>query len=566
MLLSRCSERIAMRVICGVVVIAIGTLLHVGCTQKPSVSTGGSSKSGSVSQFKFELQELSEDTASITYRNGEEGKQYSILESLGGGVGLVDYDQDGNLDVWLAGGGSLSDHRITPGNCSLLRNCNGQRFVNVHQVLPESTHYNHGVSVADYDNDGFPDLLITGYGGIQLLMNQGDGTFSDATHNSHLIQDELWSSSAAWGDFNSDGFVDLYVAHYVNWSFDTNPHCNAPFAGQRDVCSPNEFQALNHSFFLSLADGTFEETSSRCGLVEGGKGLGVIAADLNEDGHLDLYVANDTTANFLYKGDGSGHFEELALIAGVAVDGSGAPNGSMGICLWDFDNDLRPDLWVTNYENESIAAYQNRGNMMFGWVSEKMGLAAIGRSFVGFGIVSGDFDGDGDEDIVVTNGHVIQFPANSTLDQIPLLFENSGTLRMAKQSFPSNDYFAKKHRGRGVVRGDIDNNGSLDLVFSHVNEPPVILVNRSETRTLKLRLIGSQCNRDCIGTSITLETDKNKYARWISGGGSYLSQNPYEQYWCVAKGERPIRFHIQLPNTTEKQVVQIDNDVMTLVF
>lgn len=552
-----------------VVVTSIAALLQVGCKPTPTASTVGESKSGSLSKFNFELQKLSEDDTSITYRNGEEGKQYSILESLGGGVGLLDYDQDGKVDLWLAGGGSLSEGTVSPRNCSLLRNCNrskGPQFVPVREGFPEATHYNHGVSVADYDNDGFPDLLITGYGGVQLLKNQGDGTFTDTTRDSRLIQDEQWSSSAAWGDFNSDGNVDLYVAHYVNWSFEKNPHCNAPFAGQRDVCSPNEFQALNHTFFLSRADGTFDDVSSQCGLVEGGKGLGVISADLNEDGHLDLYVANDTTANFLYKGDGTGHFEEIGLLAGVAVDGSGAPNGSMGICLWDFDSDLRPDLWVTNYENESIAAYQNKGAMLFGWASEKMGLAAIGRSFVGFGVVSGDFDGDSDEDIVVTNGHVIQFPVNSSLDQTPLVFENTGTLRMSKQSFSSDDYFAKKHRGRGVVRGDIDNNGSLDLVISHVNEPSALLINRLETRMLELRLKGSQCNRDCIGTAITLETDKRKYARWISGGGSYLSQNPYEQFWCVAKDERPLRYHIQLPNSTEKQVVEIDNDAMTVVF
>jgi enediyne biosynthesis protein E4 len=539
---------------CGVIVV-----FFCGCNPNTKSLLSDAQKSASEVQhsttvresgFNFSTQTLQ---ASAAYSNGEMAGYFSILESIGGGLALVDFDQDGDLDLVLAGGGSLEAGSVTAKNCKLLRNVetkHSQMVFDELSVLPAASHFNHGVSVADVDNDGFQDLLISGFGNVQLLRNMGDGQFQDATVSSNL-NDQSWSTSTAWGDLDNDGFVDLYVAHYVNWNWENNPSCLSPIQGQRDVCSPNEFKPLDDMIFFNNGDWTFtKKASPERGLVVGGKGLGVVIADLNDDKRLDIYVANDTTNNFLYLGQGNGVFQESGMTSGVALDGNGAPNGSMGIALFDFNKDLKPDLWVTNFENETIAAYQNAGNGVFGWASDRLGLGAIGRSFVSFGTVAGDFDCDGDEDVVVANGHVMQFPANSSLLQVPLLFAASTTSRMVRVTVDEKSYFATKHRGRGVVTGDLDADGDLDLVFTHTNEPPAVLLNQQKTTSkfLTLRLIGTSDSRDPIGAQATLKTSKADYRRWITGGGSYLSQCPYDVQWVLASDEVPVSLTIDWLN------------------
>jgi enediyne biosynthesis protein E4 len=294
---------------------------------------------------RFELaQELDH-----VYRNGQDQDRFSILESLGGGVGMLDYDVDGQVDLCFAGGGTFGENdSLTPASTCLQRSVltTGQALSYVDRSsesgIAASTIYSHGIAVADYDNDGFPDVLVTGYGGLMLWHNCGDGTFEEVS-NASDVKSTSWSSSAAWGDLNNDGYVDLYVVNYVDWSFAKNPICKSS-KGLRDVCPPRDFEGLPDLIFLNAGDGGFSEASQQFGLRRDGKGLGVVLADLNNDSWLDVYVANDTSANFLYLNQNGQRFEESAELRGVAYDERGVPNGSMGVDILDFNSDGLPDI------------------------------------------------------------------------------------------------------------------------------------------------------------------------------------------------------------------------------
>lgn len=501
-----------------------------------------------------------------SYDNGEAAGHRSIVESLGGGLASFDFDGDGMLDFIFAGGGKLVAD-VPPAGLpsSLWRQVGRLRYTDVTSdaSVVSPSMYSHGVATADIDGDGFTDVLVTGYGGLQLLCNQGDGSFVDRTTEFGLV-DDSWSSSAAWFDLEGDGDLDLYVTHYVDWSWENHPTCPASKPGLIDICSPNDFAPLPDVVYVNQGNGKFEPSSRELGLEDDGKGLGVVAAHLNSDNHIDLYVANDTRNNFLYLNGGDHHLKNVGLISGTAVDADGTPNGSMGIAVFDYDNDLSSDIWVTNYENETCALYQNTRDANFLWATERAGINALGKLFVSFGTVAGDFDSDGDEDLVVANGHIMHYPRNSTLAQESLLLENhlrSHDLSSAKASFSrtrirDSDYFSTPHRGRGLVTGDFDLDGDLDLAFSNINESVSVLENTSgrQGRSLLLRLVGRQSNRDAIGARVTLHSDKSKYFRQIVGGGSYLSQNPYELHFAIPDGEQFQRLEISWPNGRRQMV------------
>ena len=500
------------------------------------------------------------------YSNGEESDNYSILESLGGGVGLIDFDRDGKMDLVFPGGGKLESGKPPVGEPTFLwRQLDGFRFQEVASAskIQQPSCYTHGVTIGDADNDGFSDILLTGYASVQYWHNQGDGTFVDRTLESGLL-DKQWSTSAAWGDLDGDGNLDLYVAHYANWSWSNHPKCNTSESGAPDVCTPNEFQPLNDVVYLSNGNGSFREAKKENGLVPGGKGLGVAISDLDGDGHPDIYVANDTTNNFLYMNKGDAQFEEEGLSRGNALDGNGTPNGSMGIAVFDFDRDLTLDIWVTNYENETCALYLNSGNNFYLWGSEKAGVNLLGKSFVGFGTVASDFDLDGDEDIAIANGHVMRHPRQSTVAQPAVLLRNEIVdkgRRLQISKFTIESYLGKPHRGRGVLSADLDGDGDLDLVFTNVNENAALLLNESERlgTLFSIELIGTSSNRDAYGALATLITDKQRYLRSVTSGGSYLSQGTNLLYWGIPLGEVVQAVEIQWPATKSVERVQAKN-------
>ncbi len=539
-------------------------------TSSPSgVSSVSPAKASAAVSTDIRFEEVTDRSGvKFTYRNGAEAGEVAILESLGGGVGLFDFDNDGDLDLCLPGGGHYSEkigavREVLGWPLAIYRNDGDWQFTDVTMTAGAAitTYYSHGAAAADFDNDGFSDVLMTGYGGLLLLHNQGDGTFAEIAKPAGLT-DAMWSSSAAWGDFNEDGTLDVYVAHYADWSFDKHPFCAGPKPGTRESCPPREFNGLPHTMYFNLGDGTFRDVTADCGLVPGGKGLGVVAADLDVDGDVDVYIGNDTVANFLYRNDGTGKFEEVGLVSGTALSQSGTPDGSMGVDVGDFNLDGRPDLWVVNFERESIALYRNDGNCFFQHVSQGTGVTAVGGLYVGWGTAFADFDQDGDEDPFVSNGHVIRYPENAPIKQMPLQFDNQNGKRLINVTSAVGPYFREAHEGRGSAAGDLDNDGDVDLVISRLNQPVALLKNTTKTshHWLSLRLIGCQSPRLPIGAVVKMTSDTKTQLRQIKGGSSFGSTVDPRVFFGLGKANSATSVEITWPSGQVQHVLELASD------
>jgi hypothetical protein len=474
----------------------------------------------------------------FTHRNGEEARQYTILESLGGGVALFDYDGDGRLDIFLTGGGYFDGpekQQIKGHPCRLFKNLGGWKFQDVTREagLEREWWYNHGMAVADYDRDGWPDLVVTGYGKLVLFHNQrspdGSRRFIDVTDKVGL-RDTSWSTSAGWGDLDGDGFPDIYVCHYCDWSFANHPLCQALVAGNpRDVCPPQRFKPLVHSLFKNEGGKSFRDTAPEHQFPTAGCGLGVVLVDINDNGQPDIYVGNDGGANFLFVNRG-GKLEEKGLHAGVALDDGAQYDGSMGVDAGDYDGSGRAALWVTNFQGDLHGLYKNLGQERFYHNSKPAGLGASGQHLVGFGTAFVDADHDGWEDIAIANGHVLVHPVlGSTHRQLPTLWRNTefeGRRFYRDLGATAGPYFRNPVVGRGLAVGDLDNDGWPDLVVSHTNSPVAVLRNvvaeHAPAKWVGFRLVGKD-NRDIVGSTLVVETDSRTLTKFVKGGGSYLS-------------------------------------------
>ncbi len=506
---------------------------------------------------------------SFVPRNGEESDHYSILETLGCGVALLDYDGDGLLDIFVAGGGFFEGQEIRGCPNRLYKNLGGWKFkdVTAEAGLAGPLFYSHGCAVADYDRDGWPDLLVTGYGRLVLYHNVSDGKggrrFVDVTKEAGLT-DSLWSTSAAWGDVDGDGYPDLYVCHYLDWSFKNNPSCNGYSPDiPRDICVPDRFHAQPHALFHNNRDGTFTNVSGRAGLrqhtADDGKGLGVVIADLNGDRRPEIFVVCDTTDSLLYVNQGQGRFEERGLQVGVARDGMGNLDGSMGVDVGDYDGSGRPSLWVTNYEDQLHSLFRSAASrvLAFRYESQATGIAQLGRRYVGWGTGFFDYDNDGWEDLIVVNGHVFRHAAGG-MAQRPVLLHNGphpsrdGERWFSVVTTQGGSYFRGAHRARGVAIGDLDNDGYPDLVISHVNEPVVVLRNVAGEAGGRHHWLGvdlrGRNHADVVGATVTLQLPNRRLTRFTKGGGSYLSSGDRRLLFGLGESGQAGRLTVAWPS------------------
>jgi hypothetical protein len=495
--------------------------------------------------------------------NGAFGKKF-LPETLGSGVAFIDYDNDGWPDIFLVNGSdwpSYAQKHTTP---KLYHNNHDGTFTDVsHKAGLDVEMYGMGVAVGDYDNDGFEDLYVTALGGNKLYHNNGNGSFTDVTEKAGVAGNG-WSTSAAWVDLDNDGLLDLVVLRYVQWDFD-DIWCGEHKEGFRSYCHPDIFQPIAPLVYHNDGNGHFTEVSQKIGLSKPGKGLGIALADYDHDGKIDIFVANDSMVEFLYHNKGDGTFEEAGLLSQVAVDGDGRTYAGMGVDFADYNNDGWPDLLVTDLANQRYALYKNNGDASFSYSTFNTGLARITMLHSGWGARFFDYDNDGWKDLIVAQGHdldtvEINYP-NLRYKEPMLLLRNTGT-GFVDVSAQSGLVFQQRWLGRGLAVGDIDNDGRVDVVVSTNDGPAHIIHNETPTANhwLTLNLIGHKSNRDAIGAELKLTTTKGSQFATVTTTGSYLSSSDKRVHFGLGPETTAQSIEIRWPSGLQQKLTNIRAD------
>jgi hypothetical protein len=467
--------------------------------------------------------------------------QKYLLESMGGGVAMFDYDNDGRLDLYFTNGAKLSD----PMPKDATPDKRDPKFWNrLYHQKPDGTFedvtvragvrgegYSMGAAAADYDGDGFVDLYVTAYGSNILYRNNGDGTFTDVTKKLGVAGGG-WSTSAGWFDYDNDGRLDLFVARYADWDFEKGTlYCGDTRPGFRAYCHPDNFKGASNLLFHQRSDGTFEDVSAPSKIADpNGKGLGVAFADFDNDGWTDIIVANDSVRQELYRNKGDGTFEDVALMAGVGYNENGKTFAGMGVDARDYDNDGLPDIFITALSNETYPLYRNNGDGSFNYTTNTTSVGQITLLYSGWGTKFFDADNDGWQDIFVAQSHVLdtieKTSAYLKYKQMPLLMRNTGK-GFVNVSATAGQAFTNPIAARGAAFGDLNNDGQTDIVIGVVEGTPVILRNDgTRNHWLGISLVGAKANRSGLGARLTL-TDGNGRQQVLeaTSAGSYLSSN-----------------------------------------
>ena len=511
-------------------------------------------------------------SAKIDFRheNGASPEKH-LPETMSGGVVLFDFDNDRWLDIFFVNGGSFIDQKkAAAAPHKLFRNNKDGTFADVSATAGiRVSGFGMGACAADYDNDGWTDLYITGVDFGRLYKNSGRGSFSDKTSEAG-VDSTLWNASCAFGDIDNDGDVDLYVTRYLNYTPERNKYC--PLRTARAYCHPNEYNGVPDVLFRNNGNGTFTDISREAGVLQrpNGNGLGVVFGDYDNDGWIDIYVANDSTPNFLFHNKGSGVFEEVGFRAGVAVGHDGKSQAGMGTDMGDFDGDGLLDIFVTNLILETHTLYRNGGKGLFADVTFTSGVGQATLPFVGFGTAFVDYDNDTDLDLVIANGHVIdnvQFGRDdTTYEQLNLLLQNSaGKFRNVGPA--SGPGFAIKKSSRALAVGDLDNDGDMDFVVANVGQSPHVLRNDDGNRSnsLLIRTIGTRSNRDGIGTRLKLSLDSKSLLREVKAGSGYLGQNDLRVHFGLANATSAKRLEILWPGGGSEILEKIEaNQILTV--
>ncbi len=477
--------------------------------------------------------------------SGSPEKQY-ILESMSGGVAWIDFDRDGWMDLYLVNGGrweELVQGKRTVAN-ALYRNNGDGTFANVTEKAGVGNrHWGMGVAAGDYDNDGWVDLFVCNYGSNTLYRNNGNGTFSDVTATAG-VGDGRWAVSASFGDYDADGWLDLYVTNTVQFDYKDPDPMDCHYRGITVQCGPLGMVGDSDILYRNNRDGTFRDVSEKAGVsdVTPSYGLGAIWSDYDNDGDLDLYVANDQMANFLFRNRGDGTFEETGLFAGAAFSDDGTAQGSMGVDFGDYDRDGLLDIYITHFSDDYNTLFRNLGQGRFRDMTRGAGLTFSSWPMVGWGTGFVDLDHDGWEDIFAANGHVFPqvdgYKIGTSFHQRSQVFRNLGQGKFQEVSAGLDKL--KSWSSRGVAFADYDNDGDIDVAVNNLDGVPWLLKNRKGSEAgnwLMLSLEGTRTNRSAIGARVTLETAEGKQMREVRGGSSYESTHDFRVHFGLGRLE-----------------------------
>lgn len=478
-----------------------------------------------------------------------------LPETMGPGVAFFDYDNDGWMDIFMVNSGPADFYTpAAPLRNALYKNNRNGTFTDVTEKagVAGGKEFGMGCTIADYDNDGYPDLLVTAYGRCTLYHNNGNGTFTDVTDKAGVAAPG-WTTSAVWFDYDNDGKLDLFLCSFVEFSLKNNVFCGDNKMGKRFYCIPRVFKPTPSLLFHNNGDGTFTEVSANTDIQRArGKGLGVVATDINDDGLMDLFVANDTVQNFLFVNRGKGQWDEIGLAAEVGFSANGTPRSGMGVDAADVNSDGKQDLFVANVDQEMFSLYKNNGGEVFSDVAAFHGVAQATRLLSGWGLKFFDYDNDGLLDLFLANGHpddMIENYSQQVRYKEPLLLFHHQGEKLQNVSAQAGPVFQKLFPARGLAIGDYDNNGRIDVLVGNNGGAPVLLKNNTGegNHWVGVKLQGTGCNRDAIGARISWSAGGTTRSRYKANGGSYLSSHDMREVLGVGAATKVDWIEIKWP-------------------